>query len=447
MAQTSTPQQAPSGLALTPSQIMSLPAQQQAAYLAGMSPQNQQLYQAELINLQNANFMRGSQERIVQCPVDGGSGQTATYTAGQTINFDLPTVPGYARALIIRYNLAVTPAAGTGATYQLTAAQRWAIFSRLYLNYSNPQINTHPYFLKVVDMAQGRMTGPQNTVLAGQADSALDAVIVGGTPLVVGSANTWEGYMVVRLNAINDESPFGLLPLNGVGNNPQLQITCAPNLYGADPLQNAICAGATGTGQAVTVTGTIAVDCIVLDGKNLASINPYQLEGVIGMPTMQYGWETNLSPLNSGTQNTFVIKTKMEHWLAAALVIDGRQSTSFISGLSNLTSFTLGSNSTDADLINIAQSNNIPIYEWFNRQRNMLKQDLDEGVILWGAAATRGRVDASQRNGMQVMNCYPDGYPGMAHGYNVGVVGSVCTARIELFLLSKNRQGIQVASS
>ena len=196
MAQTSTPQQAPSGLALTPSQIMSLPAQQQAAYLAGMSPQNQQLYQAELINLQNANFMRGSQERIVQCPVDGGSGQTATYSAGQTINFDLPNVPGYARALIIRYNLSVTPATGTAATYQLTAAQRWAIFSRLFLNYGNPQINTHPYFLKVVDMAQGRMTGPQNQVLAGQDDSALDAVIVGNTPYLLARWSTRPSRMI-----------------------------------------------------------------------------------------------------------------------------------------------------------------------------------------------------------------------------------------------------------
>lgn len=263
--------QTPNGgnqLALTPAQIMQLPLQQQQAYVASLSPSMQAIYQTEMVNMGNMDFMRNSQERPVFNPVQGGSGVTATYTPGTTLNFDFPEVPGYAKGLLIKYSLTVTPATGTNATYQLTQAANWAIFSRIIVNYGNPQINTHPYFLKVQDQTEGRFRGAQNRVLAGSADSALNTQFVDPTPLVVNTGNTWQGYMYIRLNPISGESPYGLLPLNGVGNHPQLQLTCAPSLYGPDALMNGICSGGSGSGQAVTVTGTVKVDTIVLDGTN-----------------------------------------------------------------------------------------------------------------------------------------------------------------------------------
>lgn len=433
-------------MALSPAQIMQLPPTQQQAYIASLSPQMQAIYHAEAMNMANADFMRNSVEQPIYCPVTGGSGTSATYSPGTTLNFDLPSTDGYAKALLIRYNLSVTPATGTAATYQLTPAAQWAIFSRLGLNYGGQQINTHPYFLKVQDMAIGQMTGAQNKVLAGQNDGALSTQIVDTTPLAVNVANTWQGFMLLRLNPIGDESPYGLLPLNGVGNAPQLQLTCAPNLYGTDPLFNAICSGGSGTGQAVTVTGTIKVDAIVLDGTNMESISAKTLSGLIGMPTMQYGWESSLTPFNANLLNTFTIKTKLEHWMMAAIVIDGQQSNAFISGYSNLTSFGLAADPTFRHFFsNYGISNNIPIYDNFDRQRRQLKQDLDEGVLLWVNGPGRGVVNATNRNGSQYLNCYSDGYPGATHGYQVGAVGSVCTPRVELFMVSKNRQGLTVS--
>lgn len=443
------PQQsaAPTQMALSPAQIMQLPPQQQQAYIASLSPQMQAIYHAEAMNMSNADFMRNSVEQPIYCPVTGGSGTSAAYSAGQTLNFDLPSTDGYAKALLIRYNLSVTPAAGTGATYQTTQAAQWAIFSRLVLNYGGQQINTHPYFLKIQDMALGQMAGAQNKILAGQNDTTIAGQIVDTTPLVVGSANTWQGFMLLRLNPIGDESPYGLLPLNGVGNSPQLQLTCAPSLYGTDPLNNAICAGpANGSGNAVTVTGTVKVDAIVLDGTNMESVQAKSLQGLIGMPTMQYGWESSLTPFNANLLNTFTIKTKLEHWMMAAIVIDGQQSNQFISGYSNLTSFGLAADPTFRHFFyNAGISNNIPIYDFFDRQRRQLKQDLDEGVLLWVNGPGRGVVNASNRNGSQYLNCYSDGYPGTTHGYQVGAVGSVCTPRVELFMVSKNRQGLTVS--
>jgi hypothetical protein len=442
-AQTQTANQ----MALTPSQIMQLPPAQQQAYLSGLSPQMQAIYHQEAQQIGNTDFMRNSTEQPIYCPVTGGSGTSAAYSPGVTLSFDLPQTQAYAKALLIRYNLSVTPATGSSATYALTQAAQWAIFNRIVLNYGNQQINTHPYVLKLQDMASGRFAGAQNKVLAGQNDSALSTQIVDTTPLVVNSANTWQGFMLIRLNPISEESPYGLLPLNGQGNPPQLQLTCAPSLYGADPLLNAICSGGTGTGQAVTVTGTIKVDALTLDGTNMEGIAPKQLQGLIGMPTMQYGWETGLTPFNAGLVNTFTVKTKLEHWQMFAVIIDGQQSTAFVSALSNITSFGLAADPTFRQFFyNAGISNNIPIYDFFDRQRRALRQDLDEGVIMWVNAPGKGVINSTNRNGTAYLNCYGDGYPGATHGYNVAATGSVCTPRIELFLVSKNRAGLTVGS-
>lgn len=443
MPQTSAPTQ----LALSPAQIMMLPPQQQQQYIASMSPQMQAIYHAEAMNMSNADFMRNSVEQPIYCPVTGGSGTSAAYTPGSTLNFDLPNTDGYAKALLIRYNLSITPATGVSATYATTKAAQWAIFNRIVLDYGGQQINTHPYFLKILDMAVGQMAGAQNQVLAGLNDSNIAAQIVDTTPLVVGSANTWQGFMLLRLNPIGDESPFGLLPLNGQGNTPQLQLSCPNSLYGADPLLNAVCSGGSGSGQALTVSGTIKVDCITLDGTNMESISAKTLSGLIGMPTMQYGWESSLTPFNPNLLNTFTVKTKLEHWLMAAIIIDGQQSTSFISGYSNLTSFGLAADPTFRHFFyNANISNNIPIYDFFDRQRRQLRQDLDEGVLLWVNGPGRGVVNATNRNGSQYLNCYADGFPGATHGYQVGATGTVCTPRVELFMVSKNRQGLSVGS-
>lgn len=438
---------APTQLALSPAQIMQLPPQQQQQYIASMSPQMQAIYHQEAMNMANADFMRNSVEQPIYCPVTGGSGTSAAYTPGSTLNFDLPNTDGYAKALLIRYSLQVTPATGVAATYATTKAAQWAIFNRIVLNYGGQQINTHPYFLKLLDMAIGQMAGAQNQVLVGLNDSNIAAQIVDTTPLVVGSANTWQGFMLLRLNPIGDESPFGLLPLNGQGNTPQLQLSCPNSLYGADPLLNAVCSGGSGSGQALTVSGTVKVDCITLDGTNMESISAKTLSGLIGMPTMQYGWESSLTPFNPNLLNTFTIKTKLEHWLMAAIIIDGQQSTSFISNYSNLTSFGLAADPTFRHFFyNANISNNIPIYDFFDRQRRQLRQDLDEGVLLWVNGPGRGVVNATNRNGSQYLNCYADGFPGATHGYQVGAVGTVCTPRVELFMVSKNRQGLSVGS-
>ncbi len=434
-------------LALNPDQIMQLPPNEQAQYVAGLHPRHQEIFAKHVASKMSADFMRNSIEKIAYCPVTGGSGTSAAYSPGVTLSFDLPVTEGFAKALLISYNLTVTPATGTGAGYQTTPSAPYSIFSRAELDYNGPQIVTHPYLFKLQDMLDGILTLPQDGVLTGgNNDSNINSNLVGSTPLVVNSGNTWQGKMLMRLNALNPESPYGLIPINGVGNRPQLKLTCAPALFGTDPLLNAVCANG-GSGNAVSVSGTISVDCVYLDGTNYDSIHPLQLRDWDKMPTVQYYWEQSLTPFNANQLNRFMIATKLEHWYALAIVIDGQQSNAFISGINNLTAFGLAPDFTGQqyfEAVNIA--NNISVYDYYDRKvRKMIRQDLPEGVIPWVAAPLRGVVNANNRNGSQALNMYADGFPATTHVYQVGAVGAVCTPRVELFLISKNNAGLKIS--
>ncbi len=442
-------------MSLTPAQVANLPAAEQAQYMRGLSPAQQALVQQEVQNAiihGNRKFMRNAIERTAYCPVTGGSGVTAAYAAGTTLYFDLPTVPGFAKALLITYSLTVTPATGTAATYALNKAAPWSIFSELQVLYNGPQCRTHPYFLKVMDQLQGFQKGQQNQVIAGQNDATIASNIVGQTNIVVNSGNTWQGKMLLRLNALGEDTVPGVLPVAGVGNKPQLKLTCAPAFLGLDPLINPI-APVGGSGHAVTVTGNINVDLIFLDGTNYDSPAPLSLNWQ-SEPTLQYYWDTALTPFNANVIQRQTISTKLKHWYVVSIVIDANQTTQF-TNLSNLTGFQLGPDQVGQQtFVNWNISNNVSIYDYLDRAvRRPFGQDLDDGVLAWIAAPGRGVINSSNHNGTQALNMYPGGFPAATHSYQVGsvngqaAVGSFAapTARVETFLISENSAGLKVS--
>ncbi len=435
----------PTMLSLTPQQVATLPADEQERYMRGLSPHQQQIVHGERAMSKNRAFMRKSVEKTAYCPVTGGSGVTAAYTPGSTLYFDFPTVPGFAKALLINFNLTVTPATGVGASYTKNPAAPWNIFSELQCLYNGPQIRTHPYFLKVLDQTKGWLRGDQNRVLAGNNDTAIAANIVGSQPLIINTGNTWQGKMLLRLNAIGDDTVPGVLPTMGVGNKPQLKLTCAPSFMGVDPLMNPV--AGSGTGAAIGVTGTVNVDMLYLDGTTMDNPNTLELMWE-NEPTLQYIWDTALTPFSANIIQRQTISTKLEHYYVVSLVIDGNQSSQFAS-LSNLTGFELGPDQVGQQtFVNWNISNNVSIYDYFDRQvRRVIGQDLDEGVIPWVMAPARGVIDASARNGSQTLNMYPGGFPAATHAYQVAGVGGVAniTPRVETFLLSLNRAGLKVS--
>ncbi len=442
-------------MSLTPAQIAQLPPDQQAQYMKGLSPAQQQLVQQEIqqqIISMNRKFMRQCVERTAYCPVTGGSGTTAAYSAGNTLYFDFPTVPGFAKSILVTYNLTVTPAAGTNATYAVNAAAPWNIFSELQVLYNGPQVRTHPYFLKVADQTLGFSRGQRNQVLAGTNDATIAANVVGTTPITVGSGNTWQGKLLLRLNALGEDTVPGVLPVSGVGNKPQLKLTCAPNFIGQDPLLNPLSPVA-GTVHSATVTGNINVDMIYLDGTNMDVPSPLTLQWQ-QEPTLQYYWDTPLTPFSANTIQRQTISTKLKHWYVVSIVIDGTSSTQF-SQLANFTGFQLGPDQVGQQTFqNWNISNNVSIYDFYDRMvRRPFGQDLDNGVIPWVIAPGRGVIDSDNRNGTQALNMYPGGFPAATLSYQMSSVGTqstidgfaACTPRVETFLISENSAGLKVS--
>lgn len=442
-------------MTLTPAEIASLPPEQQQQYMRGLNPAQQALVQrAAQQNIVDSNrlFMRQSLEKVAYMPVTGGSGTNAAWsTTGQTLFFDFPTVPGFAKGIIINYSLTVTPAAGTNATYALAPAAPWNIFSELQVLFNGPQVRTHPYVLKLLDQTKGFCRGAQNAVLAGNNDATAAAAIVGNPTLTVGQANTWAGKMYLPLNVLGEDTVPGVLPVAGVGNKPQLKLTCA-SFLGQDPLLNPVIPIA-GTVHSVAVTGNISCEMVYLDGVTMDNPAPLALQWQ-NEPTLQYYWDTPLTPFAANTIQRQTIANKLKHWYVFSIIIDAQQSTSFATW-ANVTGFMLGPDQVgQQSFLNWNISNNVPIADYFDRYiRRSLGQDLDPGVIAWVAAPSRGVVDADNRNGTQALNMYPGGYPAATHSYQVAAVGGQGpvdgfagpTARVETFLICENSAGLKVA--
>lgn len=395
---------------------------------------------------QDLDFMR-SLEQFAYCPVTGGNGATATYSTGTTLYFDLPPVPsGFAKGLIIKYNLAVKPATAGGASYSANPAAPWNIFSEIQVQYNGTQIRTHPYFLKIMDVSKGFLRGAQNRVLAGNNDATMAANIVGTTGLTVNTDNTWQGQIYLPFNALSEDSVAGLLPVSGSGTHAQLKLTTPAAFLGNDPLINPVSAtGGSSPSITIETTSTISVDMVYLNGMTLDGPTLLPPPPSIYGPTAQYYWEPSGTSLSTNAMSRYIIQNKMQHFMVVTIILDGNQSSAF-TALSNLNSFELTGDPTGSQkLMSYNVSNNIPIYDFFDRfVRRRQGQDFDPGVIPWIIAPARGTVNSSNRMGSQALNMYPGGFPTATYGVNVTTVGSPSgySARTETFLLSLNHQGL-----
>ncbi len=408
----------------------------------------------QISQMKQANhlYMQQCQEKLAYCPVTGGNGQFATFTQNQTIFFDLPTLgSAYIKAFLITYSIVFTPASSGTASYATNAAWPWNLFSQIKLDYGSTQINTHPFFLKQLDILQGFSSGAQQVVLSGNNDIQITNQLCPVPPaLTPGVAYTVTGKMLLRLNVIGEDTVPGLLPANTVGNTPQLKLTCA-TLQGADPLYNPIL-GTNGNGTAsisVSNTSTISVEAVYNDGSSMRTNVPYSLS--LGVePTLQYYWEPPLTPFNSGSSwQRKQITTLLEHWYAVAVIIDGRQSNTFLSGWDNLTAFAIGPDASGQNYFyGFNDGNNIPIWDFFDRYMRIPHgQDVELGVIPWVDAPSRGVTNPRNHHGSQVLNMLPQGgFVATNHSYQVGTVSTSnsITPRVEMFLVSMNPKGLGI---
>jgi len=420
--------------------------------MVATSAQQSAAQQIAQIKAANHMFMQQSMEREAYCPVTGGNGQFATFVQNQTLYFDLPTLgSAYIKAFEITYSIVFTPAASGSASYVQNAAFPFNIFSQIKLDYGNTQINTHPYFLKQLDILQGIGRAPQQIVFSGNNDQAIANQLAGVlSSLTPGTQYTLTGKFLLRLNPIGEDTVPGLLPANTVGNTPQLKLTCA-TLMGPDPLVNPI-NGINGSGTAaiaVSNTSQVSVEAVYLDGSSMRTNVAYGLNLDVE-PTVQYYWEPPLTPFNQGqTWQRKQITTLLEHWYVVSVIIDGQQSNTFLSSWNNLTAFAIGPDASGQNYFyGFNDGNNVPIWDYFDRFMRLLHgQDPDLGVLVWVDAPSRGVTNPENRHGTQVLNMEPNGgFVSTNHSYQVGAVSNAngITPRVETFLVSMNKQGLKI---
>jgi hypothetical protein len=432
-----------------------------AAQLAGMSPAQQQAYfssvpadQAAAQRAQLANFKRSANAQYLQqcirkiavCPPVAG-GVTQPYGVSSSLLYNFPTAAGaFASELVITLNLTVTPATGTAATYALNAAAPWSLIQEIQILYNGMQARIRPYILRVFDQMRGyaRMAPIGSQTGGGNLNSiaAIQTALNSGTPFTVGSGNVWNLVFRVPLNALHQMAGEGMLPIQGSGTKPQVNIITATALLGTDPLLN-LAAATGGSGNAVTAVGTVKCEIAYYDGTNMGGPNPLSFF-LDGLGTVQWIFETPLTPLSAGTMQRQRIAALLQHYYVISIVIDAQQSTAF-STVGNFVNLELDQDSVGQNrFFAYGQSNNVSIYDFFENIRRTLGQDLDNGVIPWVAAEVLNTEDADNRMGTQILNMTAGGWTDVHHAYQLTAVGGVgtITPRVETYLISLNPAGL-----
>lgn len=394
----------------------------------------------------NWAFMRTALKQYAVCPPSSGAGTNQSYSSGSTLIFDVPTSNGgYLESLLFQFNLTVTNAAGTGATYALTAGAPYSLVDHIVIQYGNTTHTFRPIVLKHLAQLQGYEKAQPEQVNSGQTVSFVGSTVWGSPFGVASGANTWKFWFRVPMHLI-PRSPAGMLPIMGDSTRCQVSVVCASAPLGNDPLLNAVATTA-GTGAAVTVSGTVAVEAISQNGVNLVSTRNMGLD-LQGLPTIQWTTESQYTPLTSGSMLHKKLDSKLQHLYVISYIIDGQAFGKF-AGDANISGIELTMDSTAQNKFYSfgVNGNNVGFTEYRELLRNTLGQDIDEGVIPYVGGPAFGGVDPDGLEGTSYLNCIPGagGWPDANLGFQVGTVASPLsgiTPRVETFCISVNPQGL-----
>jgi hypothetical protein len=423
------------------------------AQLAGLTPQQKQAYSDQLDAASvaaatdaakrqaNAAYLANCVDHVATCPPAGG-GITLPYTAGATLTYNMPTAAGgYAKELLFTLNLTVTPASGTSATYALTAGAPWSLINEIDLLLNGAQVRCRPYFLKeYASMLYRGAPFPSQTIGSANSIPAINTALGSTYPIVVGSGNTWNFVFRLPLNALHKLSAAGCIPIMGSSTKSQVVIQLNPNLLGPDPLLNVLYATG-GSGNAVTATGTVKVECIYNDGTNMTSPTPMSLD--ISGPTCQYIIDTPLNNLVGNIVQRNRITSLLQHYYVVSVIVDGNQSNLF-AATTNVLQLEMDQDSVGQNRFYMYGQNNVSINDFWERIRRIWGQDFDQGVIPWVVAESYGQENPDNRMGNQALNMTAGGWTDVNLGYMLGSVNGLGTVvpRVETYLISLNPEGL-----
>jgi hypothetical protein len=253
----------------------------------------------------NATFMKYSIRKRVVCPPASGAGTTQTYAFSTLLPYVVPTANGaFCEGIEVRASVPFAFAAGTAAVYQVGPAGVLAMFDNITVLYNGTLHKFRPYILALLRKTKGRIypTWPDAVLGSGSTVTARNTYIGGAQAVTANTTNTWTVNFYVPFNLLGITDFRGLLPMMGGATSIQVQVQTATALFGADPILNAVVV-TSGTGHAITVTGTATVQLIAYyrDGTNYNVPKRYVLQPA-GFPVPQLIMDI---PLNNVTRAPF----------------------------------------------------------------------------------------------------------------------------------------------
>jgi hypothetical protein len=390
----------------------------------------------------NAMFLEHSiQQRALLVP-SSGSGQNLPYSSGGTLLFDVPTADGaFLEGILFICNLSVVVAT-TGGTPAMNAVGALGLFDTIEVVYGQTQAKLPPFLLKYWEQLMGYERPAIGQVIAGQSDSNVQDAVWSTFPVTAGT-NPWNFYFYLPLRAL-PYGPAGMLPIQGKSTKAQVKVNCAQTSLGVDPRLNTITI-AGGTGNSVTVSGTVQGVACYRDGVTLAQRDPLALD-LAGEPTVQWNIDRQLQNVVANMPQRTMLDSKYEHAAMFGIIIDGNQSNKF-AVKSNILGLAIDEDSVGRNklfAVGTSAGTNIPMMEYWYRQRHRIGQDIDDGVIPWHLAPTFNQVNPSNLLGASYFNMTPGAWSDANLEIYLSTVGGVggIAPRMEVYELVVNRAGL-----
>lgn len=404
------------------------------AMMANMKPEQQAQLQAALAQQQkkmnNKKYLKDCIRKIGPTLTNGIS--TQAYALNTPMTFNLNTaLNGYVEGIIIRVVLNYNLAAGTGATYALTAAGKLGILDTIEVRYNKSQAKFRLFALRQLALAGAlpEWTIP-DTVMTGQSDTTLNSYLNPTMPVATG-AQTTNLEVFVPFNLINALDARGILPLMAgdtgvqvIVNTPQSLIGSLTVVNNADPVANAIVwTGGTGPGISA-ISGTVSIEAVYRDGDVPYSTNkvPFDISAVDG--TFQMQIDQVLSPLVAGTVQRTKLNIMGYHYYVILLVIDAVQATA-LATQNNIVYIESAKDGIGGNVFwKYGLQTNMAVQEFQFLNRMNYAQDLDPGAIPMFMGPLQNVVDKSNRDGNQYLDNTRNGWADWRYGVQVTSVGN-----------------------
>lgn len=186
--------------------------------------------------------------------------QETVNSAGQILDIELESVPGYATDIIVSclLNLDITVAGG-GAAPSKSKFAPYNIFRSVEISLGGgPFQRTNGVFYWLREMAMNPGFNPLNVGASDPSYVAADVVSVPAVNAPAGetTTNTWRFNLKIPLQ-VQHGSTMGLIPFGNSSTKCRLRLTLTNNLYSSDQYVSPLYGG-TGVSVAITPAGTAA---------------------------------------------------------------------------------------------------------------------------------------------------------------------------------------------